>query len=110
MKKKVLISIVGIALFAVAIGFGFHENQQEDNLKVKNIEALAHNEDCLMDASDGGGGVDTDCTCSGGKGAESCSCSSSLASVSSSCSVSCSTGYYACCSSGGPQCRCKPIL
>ena len=37
MKKKVLISIVGIALFAVAIGFGLN-NTQEDNLKVKKFK------------------------------------------------------------------------
>ncbi|MFW6096194.1 MAG: NVEALA domain-containing protein [Bacteroidota bacterium] len=108
MKRKILISIIGIALFAVAIGLSLN-NTQEDNLKVKNIEALAHNEDCLMDASDNNGGNDYECSCSGGKGAESCSCSSSIASVSSSCSVSCTSGYYACCSTGGPQCRCIPI-
>jgi len=54
MKRKVLISIVGIALFAVVIGFGFHENQQEENLKVKNIEALAGDEDHLKDAPESG--------------------------------------------------------
>jgi len=56
MKRKVLISFVGIALFAVAIGFGFHENQQVENLKVKNIEALAAGYDHIMDAPDGSGG------------------------------------------------------
>jgi len=40
MKRKILFSIAGIALFAVAIGFGLKDNQEE-NLKVKNIEALA---------------------------------------------------------------------
>ena len=40
MKKKVLFSILGIALFAVVIGFGVND-RQEENLEVKNIEALA---------------------------------------------------------------------
>ena len=61
MKKKVLISIVGIALFAVAIGFGLN-NTQEDNLKVKNIEALAAGYDHIMDAPDDGGGGSIPCS------------------------------------------------
>ena len=40
MKKKVLFSIVGIALFAMAIGFGLN-NKQEEEIEVKNVEALA---------------------------------------------------------------------
>ena len=39
MKKKVLFSIIGIALFAVAIGFSFND-KQATNLESKNIEAL----------------------------------------------------------------------
>lgn len=39
MKKKVLFSIIGIALFAVAIGFGL-KDKQEANPESKNIEAL----------------------------------------------------------------------
>jgi len=40
MKRKFLISIIALALFAVAIGLSLNNNQ-EDNLKVKNIAALA---------------------------------------------------------------------
>jgi len=40
MKIKVLFLIVGIALFAVAIGFGIND-KKEASLTVKNIEALA---------------------------------------------------------------------
>jgi len=50
MKKKVLFSIIGIALFAVAIGFGIND-KKEASLTVKNIEALA---------SHGGMGDETD--------------------------------------------------
>ena len=39
MKKKVLISIVGIALFAVAIGFGTQREENSD-LLIQNREAL----------------------------------------------------------------------
>ena len=39
MKRKVLISIVGIAFFAVAIGFGFQENHSTETVKA-NISAL----------------------------------------------------------------------
>ena len=56
MKKKVIFSIVGIALFAVAIGFRFNSNQ-EKTLKIKNIEALAGSEDHLMDEGGGSGGT-----------------------------------------------------
>jgi hypothetical protein len=41
MKRKVLFSIVGIALFAVAFAFSANENQGK-NLKAENIEALAN--------------------------------------------------------------------
>ena len=40
---------------------------------------------------------------SGGPGATSCSMTNALG---SSCSVTCGTGYYACCSTGGPSCSC----
>jgi len=40
MKKKVLFSIVAVALFAVAMAFNSQGNETED-LTVKNIEALA---------------------------------------------------------------------
>jgi len=43
MKKKVLISIVGIALFAVAIGFGFNENNRTETVE-SNIAALQNAE------------------------------------------------------------------
>jgi len=80
MKKKVLISIVGIALFAVAIGFGLN-NTQEDNLKVKNIETLAGDEDHLKDDSAGGNdGSSCECECPDGNGScegkDQCDCSS----------------------------------
>ena len=61
MKKKVLFSIVGIALFAVAIGLSLN-NTQENNLKVKNIEALAAGYDHIMDAPDDGGGGSIPCS------------------------------------------------
>jgi uncharacterized alpha/beta hydrolase family protein len=40
MKKKVLFSIVAVALFAVAMAFNSQKDENED-LTVKNIEALA---------------------------------------------------------------------
>jgi len=40
MKKKVLFSIVAVALFAVAMAFNSQNNKNED-LTVKNQEALA---------------------------------------------------------------------
>ena len=50
MKKKVLFSIIGIALFAVAIGFGFQENNRSEIIE-SNIAALQNAEavgaDCL---------------------------------------------------------------
>ena len=39
MKRKVLFSIVGIALFAVAIGFNSQKEEPSD-IVVKNIEAI----------------------------------------------------------------------
>ena len=80
MKKKVLFSIVGIALFAVAIGLSLN-NTQEDNLKVKNIEALAAGYDHIMDASGGGNdGASCECECPDGNGScegqNQCDCSS----------------------------------
>lgn len=47
----------------------------------------------------GGGGGGSSCN-SGGHGSTSCSVNG--------CSVSCSTGYYACCSTSGPNCYCNP--
>jgi hypothetical protein len=46
MKRKILFSIVGIALVAVAIGYSLNKNQQIKNqqqtsLQIKNKEALA---------------------------------------------------------------------
>jgi hypothetical protein len=40
MKRKVLFSIIGIALFAVAIGFNVQKNKNSD-LVAENINALA---------------------------------------------------------------------
>jgi hypothetical protein len=54
--------------------------------------------------NDGGStGGGSNCS-SGGRGATSCSVTNN----GSSCSVSCSSGYYACCSQGGPNCYCYP--
>ena len=39
MKKKVLFSIVGIALFAMAIGFGFSKSKTSNNLKKNEVKA-----------------------------------------------------------------------
>jgi len=54
MKKKVLFSIVGIVLFAMAIGFGLND-KQEENLEVKNIEALADVNPLCPDGCHAGG-------------------------------------------------------
>jgi len=43
MKRKVLISIIGIALFAVAIGFSANENNKSEIVK-SNIAALQNAE------------------------------------------------------------------
>ena len=40
MKKKVLFSILGIALFAVVIGFNTYKKSSSD-LTIKNIKAIA---------------------------------------------------------------------
>ena len=79
MKKKVLFSIIGIALFAVAIGFGIND-KKEASLTVKNIEALA---------SHGGMGDETkyECVCEGNwfTGYE---CNASLDATNSDCAPS----------------------
>ena len=59
MKKKVLFSIIGIALFAVAIGFGIND-KKEASLTVKNIEALASHGG-IGDETDPGGGYPNCC-------------------------------------------------
>jgi len=51
----------------------------------------------------GGGGGGSSCN-SGGRGSASCS----ITVNGSGCSVSCSSGYYACCMQGGPNCYCYP--
>ncbi|MGM0505460.1 MAG: hypothetical protein ACQESQ_12615 [Bacteroidota bacterium] len=43
MKNKVLISIVGIALFAMAVGFGSQENNRSETVE-SNIAALQNAE------------------------------------------------------------------
>jgi len=61
MKRKILISIAGIVLFAVAIGFSFQNNETK-NLTVKNIEAMANVQEsafgCVGDGECGLVGID----------------------------------------------------
>jgi hypothetical protein len=56
MKKKVLFSIVAVALFAVAMILKVETSNNCSELAIKNIEAIAGGEDSIMeDPGDGGG-------------------------------------------------------
>ena len=54
MKKKVLISIATVAFFGLAIASNLNKKKESD-LLVKNIEALAGDEDHLKDEDDSNG-------------------------------------------------------
>jgi hypothetical protein len=58
MKKKVIFLIIGFALFGVAVAFNLNqEDEKESDLVVKNIEALAGDENQLKDEDGGGNSV-----------------------------------------------------
>jgi len=62
MKKKVLFSIVAVALFAVAMILKIETSNNFSELAIKNIEAIAGGEDSIMeDPGDGGDGGSIPC-------------------------------------------------